>query len=145
MSFSNLWLRSSTCMEGYSISLWRSMCFHVFKMCEHESHSFVSDSLQPHGLYNPWNSPGQNTGVGSHSLLQEIFPTQGSNPGLPHCRQILYQLSHKRSPQTIISVLVCWVLGSFLSIIFKYNIPFSVSCLDSYSIEVGFFKMSIAI
>ena len=42
-----------------------------------------------------WNSPGQNTGVGSLSLLQGIFPTQGSNPGLPHCRWILYQLSHK--------------------------------------------------
>ena len=45
----------------------------------------------------PWNSPGQKTGVGSLSLLQGIFPTQRSNPGLPHCRQILYQLSHKGS------------------------------------------------
>ena len=44
------------------------------------------------------NSPGQNTGVGSLSLLQGIFPTQGSNPGLPHCRRILYQLSHQGSP-----------------------------------------------
>ena len=43
----------------------------------------------------PWNSPGQNTGVGSLSLFQVIFPTQGSSPGLPHCRWILYQLSHK--------------------------------------------------
>ena len=48
-------------------------------------------------IYSPWNSPGQNTGVGSLSLLQGIFPTQGSNPGLPHCRQTLYQLSHKGS------------------------------------------------
>ena len=48
-----------------------------------------------YGLYSPRNSPGQNTGVKSLSLLQGIFPTQGSNPGLPHCRQILYQLSHK--------------------------------------------------
>ena len=48
--------------------------------------------------YTPWNSPGQNSGVGSLSLLQGIFPTQGSNPGLLHCRKILYQLSHKRSP-----------------------------------------------
>ena len=47
---------------------------------------------------SPWNSPDQNTGVGSLSLLQGIFPTQESNPGLPHCRQILYQLSHKGSP-----------------------------------------------
>ena len=62
---------------------------------ESESHSVVSDSLQPHGLYSPWNSPGQTTGVDSHSLLQGIFPTQGSNPYLPHCRQILYWLSHQ--------------------------------------------------
>ena len=52
-------------------------------------------TLQPHGLHSPWNSPGKNTGVGSLSLLQGIFPTQGLNPGLPHCRQILYQLNHK--------------------------------------------------
>ena len=49
---------------------------------ECESRSVVSDSLWPHGLYSPWNSPGQNTGVGSLSLLQGIFPAQGSNPGL---------------------------------------------------------------
>ena len=48
-----------------------------------------------------WNSLGQNTGVGSLSLLQGIFPTQGSSPNLPHCRQILYQLSHKGSPNII--------------------------------------------
>ena len=56
-----------------------------------ESHLVMSDSLRPHGLYGPWNSPGQNTGVGSHSLRQGIFPAQGSNPGLPHCRWIFYQ------------------------------------------------------
>ena len=63
------------------------------------SRSVVSDSLRPHGLYSSWNSLGQNIGVGSPSLLQGIFPTQGSNPGLPHCRRILYQLSHKGSPK----------------------------------------------
>ena len=52
-------------------------------------------------LYSPWNSPDQNTGVGSLSLFQEIFPTQGSNPGLPHCRQILYQVSHKGNPRIL--------------------------------------------
>ena len=66
-----------------------------------ESHSVVSRSLWPHGLYSPWNSPGQNTGVGSLSLLQGIFPTQGLNPGLLHCRRILYQLSHKGSPRIL--------------------------------------------
>ena len=53
----------------------------------------------PHGLYSPWNSPGQNTGVGSLSLLQGIFLTQDLKPGLPHCRQILYQLCHNGSPR----------------------------------------------
>ena len=83
-------------------SLWRiAFSFRLImghSKSESESHSVVSDSLRPHGLYSPWNSPGQNTGVNSHSLLQGIFPTQGSNPDLPHCRQILYQLSHKVSP-----------------------------------------------
>ena len=62
-----------------------------------ESRSVMSNSLRPHGLYSPWNSLGQDTGVGILSLLQGIFPTQGLNPGLPHCRQIVYQLSHKGS------------------------------------------------
>ena len=52
-------------------------------------------------LQTLWNSPGKNTGVVSLSLLQGIFPTQGSNPGLPHCGWILYQLSHKGSPRIL--------------------------------------------
>ena len=71
-----------------------------------ESHSVMSSSLRPHGLYRPWNSPGQNTGVGSLSLLQGIFPTKGSNPGLLHCRQILYQVSLNRSPILFISLYI---------------------------------------
>ena len=62
---------------------------------ESESHSVFPR------LYSPWNSPDQNTGVGSLSLLQGIFPTQELNPGLLHCRRILYQLSHKGSPRTL--------------------------------------------
>ena len=62
--------------------------------------SVVSGPLQFHGLYParllcPWNSLGQNTGVSSCSPLQGIFPTQGSKPDLPHCRWILYHLSHQ--------------------------------------------------
>ena len=71
------------------------------EMSESESHSVVFNSLRPHGVYSPGNSPGQNTGVDSLSLLQGIFPTQGLNPGLPHCRQILYQLSHKGRPRIL--------------------------------------------
>ena len=70
-------------------------------MHECESHSVVSNSLQPYGLYSLWNSPGQNSGVGSLSLLQGIFWTQGWNPGLPHCRWVLYQLSFKGSPRIL--------------------------------------------
>ena len=68
---------------------------------ESESLSVMSDSLRPHGLYSPWNFPGQNTGVGSLFLLQGVFPTQEVNPDLPHCRWILYQLNHQGSPTEI--------------------------------------------
>ena len=71
------------------------------------------DCLRPHGLYCPWNSPGQNTRVGSLSLVQGIFPTQGLNAGLPHCRLILYQLSHQGSPRILKWVAYPFSSGSF--------------------------------
>ena len=92
-------------------------CYYSFSTSAHqdknrklsESHSVLSDSLRSHGLYNSWNSPGQNTGVGSLSLLQGIFPTQGLNPGLLQCRQILYQLSYQGSPQILkIGIIIPW-------------------------------------
>ena len=66
----------------------------------------MSDSVWPHRwqptrIRRPWDSPGKNTGVCNLSLLKEIFPTQGSNPGLPHCRQIHYRLSHQGSPRIL--------------------------------------------
>ena len=69
------------------------------KKCVCVSRSVVSNSLRPHELQPtrllcPWNSPGKNTGVGCHFLLQAIFPTQESNRGLLHCRQTLYCLSY---------------------------------------------------
>ena len=84
-----------------AIDIRKTMPNILWKWSESESHSVVFDSLGPHRLSIPWNSPGQNTGVGSHSLLQWIFPIQGSNPGLPLCRQILYQLNHKGSPRIL--------------------------------------------
>ena len=71
----------------------------------------VSDSLQPSGLQptrllHPWDFPGKNTRVGCHFLLQGIFLTQGSNSGLPHCRKMLYPLSHQGSPKCPIEPLV---------------------------------------
>ena len=70
---------------------------------ESESRSVLPDSLRPQGLNSPWDSPGQNPGVGSLSLPQEI-PTQGWNPGLPHCRRSLYQLSYQGSWEKVRTV-----------------------------------------
>ena len=70
--------------------------FHASK-----SHSVMSNSLLPHGLYSPWNSPGQSIGVCNLFITQGIFQTQGYNPGLLHCRWILYQLSLKGSSRIL--------------------------------------------
>ena len=73
--------------------------YYTFSSCMRKVKVKVAQSCptlcDPHGLYSPWNSPGQNARVGSLSLLQEIFP------GLPHCRRILYQLSHQGSPRIL--------------------------------------------
>ena len=97
---------------------------------ESERHSVMSDSLRSHGLYSPWNSPGQNTGDGSHSLLQGILPTQGSNPGLPHCRWILYQLSHKGSTR-----ILEWVVYPFSRRSSQPRNQIRVSCIAGHSLS----------
>ena len=75
------------------------MSVELLGKCSYEWKSFKScPTLCDPMDCSPWNSPGQNTGMGRLFLLQGIFPTQGLNPGLLHCRQILYQLSHKESP-----------------------------------------------
>ena len=84
----------------YPVSTFMSTSY-ICKVKWSASCSVMSDSLQPNGLYSPWNSLGQNTGMSSFSLVQGIFPTPGSNPGLLHCRWILYQLSHKGSPRIL--------------------------------------------
>ena len=70
--------------------------------CAVLSHSVMSDCLWPHGLparlLCPWDSSDKNTRVGCHCLCQGISLTQGSKPGIPHCRWILYHLSQQRSP-----------------------------------------------
>ena len=80
--------------------------------------------LQPTKLLRSWDSPGQNTGVGSLSLLQGIFPTQGSNPGLQHLGQILYQLSHKGSPLKFYGILSHRIFLQFFSFCFLFCFVF---------------------
>ena len=70
-----------------------------------------------YGLYSSWNSLGQNTRVGSLSLLQGIFPTQGSNPGLSHCRWILYHLSHRRSIIVITILNTCEFFNEWINLL----------------------------
>ena len=78
------------------------------------SNSFATLWTVAHQAPCQCNSPGKNTAAGCHFLLQEIFPTQGSNPDLPHCRQILCQLSHQgcrliSESYCLISSSACWI------------------------------------
>ena len=112
-------------------SLPKHITFSSSKVKNSDSYS-VSDSLLPHGLQPSrllclWNSPGKTTGVGSCSLLQEIFSTQGLNPGLSHCRLILYHRSHKGSPWQFSSV-------QSLSRVRLFATPWTAACQASLSI-----------
>ena len=93
------------CLKFKNIKLFSALSFHFerFRARVHAQLLQFCLTLQPHGLQltrllRPWDSPGKNTGVGSHSLLQGIFPTQRSNLGLLNCKHILYHLSHQESP-----------------------------------------------
>ena len=92
----------STLLSLYSVFIsCYNLCLKVYFVCFSIWFSHMPEScltLATHGLLRPWDSPGKNTGVGCHFPLQEIFPTQGSNLSLLHCRQILYQLSCEGSP-----------------------------------------------
>ena len=102
---------------------------------ESESCSVMSDSLRPHGLYRPWNSPDQNTGVGSLFLLQGIFPTQESNWGFLYCRRILSQMSYQRSP----TVKGNWIIKFRVS---SFNYYFVVHSLITLGGGKKFVKLS---
>ena len=115
----------TTISVGQNLSSTTSRTTHAIH--ESESRSVVSDSLPPHGLYSPWNSPGQNTGVGSQPFLQGIFPTQGSNPGVPHCKMLLYHLSRQGSPR-----ILEWAAYPFSSGIFQLRNQTGVSCITGW-------------
>ena len=94
----------------------------------------MSDGWWPHVLYRPWNSPSQNTGGGSLSLLQEIFPTQGSSRCIPHWRQILHQLSYNGSQR-----MVEWVAYPFSS---RASLPRNWT--DVYSLQAESFPTQLS-
>ena len=95
MSF---WKPSPFLRKTYCADVVNGMC------CAVLSYSVMSDSLRllsPPSSFVHGDSPGKNTGMGCHALLQGIFPTQGSNPGLLNCRQIIYHLSYQGSPRIL--------------------------------------------
>ena len=96
-----------SCTASRFFTIWATKEVHRYYQCTGNTGeikwkwtlSVMSDPLQPHGLYpttllRPWDFPSKRTRVDCHFLLQRIFSTQGSNPGLPHCRQTLYHLNH---------------------------------------------------
>ena len=99
----------------------------MYKINELQGYIVHNREHSPYGIiqYSPWGSPDQNTGVGSPSLLQGIFPNRGLNPGLPHCRQILYQLSHQGSPKWSISYnnfeSLCWTTETNTILLISYT------------------------
>ena len=112
----------------------------------------MSDTCDPVGarLLCPWGSPGKNTGVGCHSLLQGIFPTQESNPGLLHYKQILYQLSYQGSCFHFFPFYVlqsdwtgCYDLNFFLMLSFKTAFPLSSIYVFIYFSILYLFMLSL--
>ena len=94
-------LKAKVSVEIFTTAVKNSLILFQFLLClVTQPCPTLCDSMDcsPPGSSVHGDSPDKNTGVGSHALLQGIFPTQGSNPGLPHCRQILYHLSHQGSP-----------------------------------------------
>ena len=112
-----LWLKLVNTLVGAKVGIG------PFSLKWSESRNHVC-LFATHGLYSPWNFLVQNTGVGSLSLLQGIFSTQGSNPGLPHCRRIVYQLNCKGS-QRILE----WVAYPFSSRSFWPRNQTGISCI----------------
>ena len=103
------YVRTKSCTQVFIVKVKVSQSFPKVKVSQ------SCPTLRPHVLYSPWNSPGENTGVGSLSLFQRIFPTQGSNPSLSHCGQILYPLSHKGSPVFIVAIFIIVRLPTWFS------------------------------
>ena len=112
---------STLCLYYYTV-----ITFLYYVMWKSLSHVqlFVTPSTLQSLEYSPWNSPGQNTKVSSCSLLQGIVPTWWSNPGVPHCRRILYHLSHEGSPR-----ILEWVSSPFSRGTSRPRSQTGVSCL----------------
>ena len=120
------------------------------------SNSLWSHGLQPARLLCPWDSPGKNAGVGSHSLLQGIFPTQGSNPGLLHCRRILYWVCESsdseslQKPYIVTCIHDCAIIQSNFTTLkilctlpVHPHLPHPLSITSLYTVSVDLFFQNV--
>ena len=103
--------------NGINKDVYLVLCVLVAQLCL----TSWPHGLEPASLFYPWNSPGKNTGMVCHSSLQRVFPTQVSNPGLPHCRQIVYHLSHKGSPSIKLQETLKVCLSKWKDITWKHQ------------------------
>ena len=126
--------------RAFSAYLWKKTIFWSIAI-ESESKSLSHDQL----FATLWSSPGQNTEVGSLSLLQGIFPTQGSNPGLPHCRRILYQQSHKGSPRRLVWVAYPFSSRSSIDWVLNFDLPSYRPYIDTEVLTTFICKIDTAI
>ena len=127
-------LMSSALAGGFftTSTIWGALSFTMLCLVGQSYPTFCDPmDCSPSGSSVYGDSPGKNTGVGGHALLQGIFPIQGSNPGLPHCRWILYHLSHQESPRTLE-----WVTYPFSRGTFRPRNHIGVSCIAD-----GFFTI----
>ena len=115
LEFGKQWSEEQDCLAFSLVTLYLSV-----------NHSVLSDSLRTHGLQParllcPWGFSRQEywNGLPCHALLQGIFPTQRLNPGLPHCRQILYRLSHQGGPTAHLKIILTWRPGASLQEVIK--------------------------
>ena len=144
-----LYYQNSSLFSSSQLSFWSSVWLELIPICEFSTFesffekccSVVSNSLWPYGLWPvrllcPWNSSGKNTGMGCHVLLQGIFPAQGLNLGLPHCRWILYHQSHQESPYLQYFVLFCHMIAAQISslVMLVFNLP--DLCLIQFSLLI---------
>ena len=106
-SWVELWTKKNTHLNRHDWNIYQS--FNIYCELDNNQQNILCVLVaQSFWLPCPWNTPGKNTGVGRYALLQGIFPTQGSKPGLPHCEQIIYCLSHQGS-----SWMLEWLSYSF--------------------------------
>ena len=129
-------IRPCSPLQSWKLTFYISRIQHLMWKVKAKVAQFVSDSSLPHGLYSSWNSPNQNTGVGSLSLLQGIFPTQGLNPGLPTAGGFFTSWATREAQCAAPKCSAQWLgMDMMMSCLLYRNRRTTVSSLPSPSVE----------